>query len=614
MKKTTTAFLGALVLLGASVRASGPLTGPAGTEAGSKAFINVRVFDGEKVVPAAIVVIERGRVTAVGTEAAVPAGAEIIDGAGRTLLPGLIDSHVHIWDESGLREAAVFGVTVLVDMFTSTEFVAAQKKAQAAGFRPMAHLVSSGILATAPGGHGTEYGVKVTPLTAPVEAQAWVDARLAEGSDFIKIICDDGSTYGRAIPTISRETAAALIAATRARGRKTVVHAATLRQCREALEDGADGLAHLHFDDAFDPDFGRLAASRKAFVIPTLTVLAAMNGSPDPAGVASDAALSPYLRPEDLQMLGQTMSFRSAPGAYAASERTLRELRDAGVPTPAGTDTANPGTAFGAALHGELALLVKAGLTPLEALRSATSVPADIFGLEGRGRIAPGGRADLLLVEGDPTVDIKATRAIVGVWKDGRRIDRESWRNAAAEARRARENQRNAPAPEGLGDGLISDFEDGAVSARFGAGWTASTDSLMGGKSRVELSPVDGGAEGGSRALKIRGEISETGPIRWASALFSPGRAPFTPANLSSKKALSFRARGEGKTFAVMVYAQSFGFIPKVAIFPAGLEWKEIVLPFEKFGLEGFDIMGIAIGATATPGPFWLEIDDVRLK
>ncbi|HQF99009.1 MAG TPA: hypothetical protein PLX98_11490, partial [Candidatus Aminicenantes bacterium] len=79
-------------------------------------------------------------------------------------------------------------------------------------------------------------------------------------------------------------------------------------------------------------------------------------------------------------------------------------------------------------------------------------------------------------------------------------------------------------------------------------------------------------------------------------------------------KALSFRARGEGKTFAVMVYAQSFGFIPKVAIFPAGLEWKEIVLPFEKFGLEGFDIMGIAIGATATPGPFWLEIDDVRLK
>ena len=75
MKKTTTAFLGALVLLGASVRASGPLTGPAGTEAGSKAFINVRVFDGEKVVPAAIVVIERGRVTAVGTEAAVPACA-----------------------------------------------------------------------------------------------------------------------------------------------------------------------------------------------------------------------------------------------------------------------------------------------------------------------------------------------------------------------------------------------------------------------------------------------------------------------------------------------------------------------------------------------------------
>lgn len=614
MKKTAIAVLGAAVLIGASVRASEPVPGPAGNEAGSTAFINVRIFDGEKVIPAATVVVEGGRITAVGTEAAVPAGAEIVDGAGRTLLPGLIDSHVHIWDESGLREAAVFGVTVLVDMFTSAEFVSAQKKAQAAGFRPMAHLVSSGILATAPGGHGTEYGVKVPALTAPGEAQAWVDARLAEGSDFIKIIRDDGSTYGRAIPAITRETEAALIAAARARGRRTVVHAATLRQCREALEDGADGLAHLHFDDAFDPDFGRLAASRKAFIIPTLTVLAAMNGSPDPAGVASDAGLSPYLRPEDLQMLGQTMPFRSAPGAYAAAERTLRELRTAGVPILAGTDTSNPGTAFGAALHGELALLVKAGLTPLEALQSATSIPAALFDLGGRGRIAPGSRADLLLVEGDPTVEIKATRAIVGVWKDGLRIDRESWRSAAAEARRARENQKNAPAPEGLGDGLISDFEDGAVSARFGSGWTASTDSLMGGKSRAELSTVDGGAEGSARALKIEGEISETGSIRWASALFSPGRAPFTPANLSSKKALSFWARGEGKTFAVMIYAQSSGFIPKIAFFPAGPEWKEVVLPFEKIGLEGFDILGIAIGATTAPGPFWLEIDDVRLK
>jgi len=83
-----------------------------------------------------------------------------------------------------------------------------------------------------------------------------------------------------------------------------------------------------------------------------------------------------------------------------------------------------PGSWNGASLHGELALLVRAGLTPTEALAAATSVPARAFGLADRGRIAPGLRADLLLVRGDPTRDVTATRDIVGVWKAGVRIGR----------------------------------------------------------------------------------------------------------------------------------------------------------------------------------------------
>lgn len=578
------------------------------------AVVNVRVFDGERVLPAATVVFENGLITAVGSGVSVPAGAEVIDGAGKTFLPGLIDSHVHIWDESGLRQAAVFGVTVVVDMFTSVDFAASVKKARQNGPRPMADLVSCMTLATSPGGHGTEYGIPVPTIKDPSEAQAFVDARLAEGSDFIKIIYDNGSCYGRSIPTISRETMAALVSAAHARGKMAITHADSLKACREVLQAGGDGLAHLHFDDAFDPEFGTLAAAKKAFVIPTFTVLASMNGSPDSAGVAKDAALSPYLRPEDLQMLGQVMPVKTAPGAYAAAEKTLRQLRDAGVPILAGTDTSNPGTAFGAALHGELELLVKAGMTPMEALKSATSIPAGIFGLKGMGRIAPGCRADLFLVEGDPTSDIKATRAIAAVWKDGIPIDRAVYLRAVEEARKARADLKNAPAPEGLGDGLISDFEGEKIEARFGAGWMVSTDSIMGGKSKAELSLAAGGAEGSRQAMRLEGEIAEAGSIRWAAALFSPGKAPFTPANLSSKKSLSFQARGEGKTFAVMVYAQSSGFIPKVAVFQAGPEWTEIVLPFQKLGLEGSDIMGIAIGASTAPGPFRLDIDDVRLK
>jgi imidazolonepropionase-like amidohydrolase len=614
MGKKWSRIFGAATLVFAAVSLDSPAS--VGQAPGSKITVikNVRVFDGEKVIPEATVVISGRTVAAVGPGLPVPPEAEIVDGAGKTLLPGLIDSHVHIWSEDGLRQAAVFGVTVLVDMFTSVEFVSGVKKAQETGPRSMAYLVSSRTVATAPGGHCTEYGLKIPTISGPDEAQAFVDARIAEGSDFIKIIYDDGKTYGFTLPTISRETMAAVIAAAHARNKLAVVHAASLRACREALEAGADVLAHLHFDDAIDPEFGKLATSKKAFVIPTFSVLASMNGSPDPAGVAEDAALAPYLRDEDFQMLRQKSAIKTAPGAYAAAEKTMKQLRDAGVPILAGTDTSNPGTAFGAALHGEMELLVRAGMTPLEVLTSATSLPADVFGLGGMGRVKPGGRADLVLVEGDPLTDIKATRFIAAVWKDGARIDRAAYLRDVEETRKARSRQKSAPAPEGLGEGLISDFEGDKISSRFGAGWMVSTDSFMGGTSKAELLPTSGGVGGGRQALMIKGTISEAGSIRWAAAMFSPGAAFMAPANLSSKKSLSFWGRGSGKTFAVMIYAKSLGFIPKVLVFEAGPEWKEFVFPFEEFGLDGSDITGIAVGAATTPGEFSLEIDDVRLK
>ncbi|MEW6737805.1 MAG: amidohydrolase family protein [Acidobacteriota bacterium] len=95
------------------------------------------------------------------------------------------------------------------------------------------------------------------------------------------------------------------------------------------------------------------------------------------------------------------------------------QLRDAHVLILAGTDAPNPGTAHGLSLHRELELLVQSGLTPLEALASATSAPAQAFCFHDRGHIAEGVRADLVLVNGDPSVNINATRDIVGVWKLG---------------------------------------------------------------------------------------------------------------------------------------------------------------------------------------------------
>ncbi|MCK7468508.1 MAG: hypothetical protein MZU91_10690 [Desulfosudis oleivorans] len=116
----------------AAVSGNAPVSGAQAAGARVTAIKNVRVFDGKRVLSSATVLIAGDKVTAVGA-GRVPAGAEIIDGAGKTLLPGLIDAHVHIWDESGLRQAAVFGVTVLVDMFTSVEFASTTKRAQERG-------------------------------------------------------------------------------------------------------------------------------------------------------------------------------------------------------------------------------------------------------------------------------------------------------------------------------------------------------------------------------------------------------------------------------------------------------------------------------------------------
>src|SRR5262249_49172049 len=151
---------------------------------------NVRIFDGSSVIPTGAVIIEGARIKSVGKKVAPPEGAEIIDGTGQTLLPGLIDSHTHAYG-AALKQAVMFGVTTELDMFSDYRTAAQMRKEQAEGKAPdRADLFSAGRLVTAPGGHGTEYGLKIPTLTAPGEAQTFVDARIDEGSDYIKIVYD----------------------------------------------------------------------------------------------------------------------------------------------------------------------------------------------------------------------------------------------------------------------------------------------------------------------------------------------------------------------------------------------------------------------------------------
>jgi imidazolonepropionase-like amidohydrolase len=577
---------------------------------------NVRIFDGSRVLAEDTVIVRNGRIAEIGKRLSLPADAQVIDGTGQTLLPGLIDAHTHVFGEA-LKQALIFGVTTELDMFTDYRMAAEVRKQQAAGKSlDAADLFSAGTLVTAPKGHGTEYGISIPTINGPDEAQAFVDARIAEGSDYIKIIYDDGSTYGLHIPTISKATMAAVVAAAHRRGKLAVVHIGSLQDARDAIDAGADGLAHLFIDRQPEPDFGRFIATHHAFVVATLTVLESVSGTASGASLITDPNLGPYISLGDAANLRK--SFPKGSGvtsSYATAEEAVRQLKAAHVPILAGTDAPNPGTAHGASIHRELELLVNAGLTPIEALAAATSLPAEQFHLKDRGRIATGLRADLLLAKGDPTTDIKATRNIVGVWKLGVPADRTAYLTAIEREKSAVEQERQSPAPAGSESGIVSDFKEEKPTAKFGFGWAVSTDSVAGGKSTAEYKVVPEGAHGSKGSLLITGEITQDFAYPWAGAMFFPGAAPMQPANLASKKEITFWAKRDGKTYRIMLFAKSGGAIPPTQNFVAGPEWKEYRFSLSQFnGMDGHDLMGLLFAGGTAPGKFAFQIDDVRFQ
>ena len=169
--------------------------------------------------------------------------------------------------------------------------------------------------------------------------------------------------------------------------------------------------------------------------------------------------------------------------------------------------------------------------------------------------------------------------------------------------------------PKGSESGLVSDFEQDPKlkpAARFGFGWMVSTDSIMGGKSSAEMKIVQGGAKKSGQSLLITGEVAAGQEIAWAGAMFCPGKWPFAPANLSSKKAISFWAKGDGQTYAILIYTNRRGYAPAARTFVAGRGWKQFTFLLKDFaGTDGSDITAILFGRSPAPGKFEFQIDDV---
>lgn len=570
---------------------------------GEFAIRDVRVFDGESVIDTATVVVREGRIAAVARDAAAPGGLPVVDGAGRTLIPGFIDAHVHAFG-TAQRDMPRFGVTTGLDMHGTPERLAALR-AQRTAFddTAQADLWAAGFAITAPGGHGTQYGFPVPTVEADTDIDAFIAARIDEGADFIKLIVEDLSAYDAAhpMPTLSAEQVARAIAATHARERLAVAHVSTLRDARHAIGAGADGLAHVFIDAIADDAVIAAMRERDAFIVPTLAVVAAMSAPGDVPALSDDPHLGPMLTAEQRGTLRARFP-GSDPQFLVRAIESVRRLHAAGVTVLAGTDAPNPGTAHGISLHAELELLTRAGLSPREALAAATAWPAKRFGLADRGRIAPGLRADLVLVEGDPTADIAATRAIVAVWKNGHRIER-----AAAAA--------GTPAETAPDDTLVSDFDAGAIDARFGS-WHGTTDQVAGGASVAQHRWIEGGANGSRGALEVTGEIRAGFAYPWAGVIFFPAAQPMQPMDLSTRTELVFHVRGDGRRYAAMLFSgPSAQALPSVVPFESDGEWREVRLPLSAFsGGDPSQVRGIAFTAGEPPGEFSIQLDEVQLR
>ena len=303
----------------------------------------------------------------------LPTGAAGDPAATGYLIPGLIDCHIHLSGPETLTALAARGVTTGLDMSSPAPLVAALR-----GTPGVTDIRSPLMAATSP---ASAHAARMRSIPAAAEAlvagvgevDGWIARHVEQGADYIKIVID--------LPGFDQATADALVAAAHAHDLRVVAHASTLAAVTMAQRAGVDILTHAPLDRPIEPDQAAELAAAGRVIVPTLTMMHGIVQKLNAAGIS-----------------GPT---------YGPARESVTTLHRAGMPILAGTDAnATPAApaspVFGESLHDELALLVDAGLTPGEALAAATSVAATHFGLTDRGRIAPGLRADLVLLDGRP--------------------------------------------------------------------------------------------------------------------------------------------------------------------------------------------------------------------
>lgn len=414
---------------------------------------HARLIDGSGAAPIEdVYVLLRGAtIVSVGTRPPAHRSPQtrVIDYSGKTILPGLISDHSHLGVVSGatvgpdnytqanllraLGQYERYGVTTINAMGLNGALFYQLQPQLHAGTRTGADLFGAdrgiGYERSAP--PEVLAGGRVDRVSTPEQARAAVDAQAARHPALIKVWVDDmhGSLPTKMPPSIST----ALIDEAHRKGLRVAAHVYYLDDARRLVAEGVDILAHGVRDLPVDAALIAAMKARGVGYIPTLDLdEASFIYAEHPAWMQEaffQNALSPELRAQfadpvwQQSVLAKEHDVEVSKAALAMNERNLKTLAAAGIRIGFGTDSgAMPLRIPGFAEHRELALMVASGLSPLEALHDATRNAALLLGLDDRGLIAPGKRADLLVVDGNPATHIEDVDRIVAVWHGGKAV------------------------------------------------------------------------------------------------------------------------------------------------------------------------------------------------
>jgi imidazolonepropionase-like amidohydrolase len=575
---------------------------------------NVRFYDGNRQQRNVDISVVDFKVSKISVNLPAQSDVPEINGIGKTLLPGLIDSHTHAF-QMALKEALNYGVTTELDMFTMPSF-ANQQQAQRDLQRNTqdADLFSATILATAPGGHGTEYGFDIPVLDSVEQVPGFVEQRIAQGADYIKAVFSSEKSKIKYSPSISREILKALIDTAHLKQRLLVVHVDDLVSAREAIELGADGIIHSFMDQVADDSFVELMVSKQAFLIPTLSVQASVAQLADGRRLLSSLSEPVFLtRQQRSQLTASFPNFGIPAQGFQNALDSVKRLSEANVVVLAGSDAPNPGTTHGLSLHGELELLVKAGLSNEQAIHSATGAVSKVFPVGSRGRLEPGQLATMILVDGNPFDRIEVTRNIVQIWKNGVALTRQTY------------NDKDNPMKQ-LSLGLITDFnhssDDLVYQAEMGSGLAETTDQFAGGKSSVVLAledrknPDSTPQTTPSRHLHISGELRAGFMFPWSGVAYMLGESMQQGVDLSNVDYLVLDAKGGSQTEQISVLLFQAGSLSPLQVdVKISSTWKSYRIDLNAVdNLDRTNLTNISIVRAQSLGNFEFMIDNLKFE